>query len=62
VPAEQALVSLPPSTGCGVSEANGADIEALGLERGHRTLDIVRKGGKRLVAQTHQRLARKPGH
>jgi hypothetical protein len=29
-----------------VSEATGADIEALGLERGHRTLTILRKGGK----------------
>ena len=32
--------------GLRVSEATGADIEALGLERGHRTLTIVRKGGK----------------
>jgi integrase/recombinase XerD len=29
-----------------VSEATGADIEHLGLERGHRTLVIARKGGK----------------
>jgi integrase len=29
-----------------VSEATGADIEHLGLERGHRTLVITRKGGK----------------
>jgi len=29
-----------------VSEAAGADIEHLGLERGHRTLTITRKGGK----------------
>jgi len=27
-------------------EATGADIEYLGLERGHRTLTITRKGGK----------------
>jgi hypothetical protein len=27
----------------GVSEAIGADVEALGLERGHRTLAILRK-------------------
>jgi integrase/recombinase XerD len=29
-----------------VSEATGADIEHLGLERGHRTLVITRKGGR----------------
>ena len=29
-----------------VSEAAGADIEHLGLERGHRTLTITRKCGK----------------
>jgi integrase/recombinase XerD len=28
------------------SEATGADIEQLGLDRGHRTLTITRKGGK----------------
>ena len=45
-PAEHALVSLLAINGLRVSEALGADIEALGLERGHRTLTIVRKGGK----------------
>jgi integrase len=29
-----------------VSEATSADIEHLGLDRGHRTLTITRKGGK----------------
>jgi integrase/recombinase XerD len=29
-----------------VSEATGADIEQLGLKRGHRTLVITRQGGK----------------
>jgi integrase len=29
-----------------VSEATGADVDHLGLERGHRTLVITRKGGK----------------
>src|SRR6266404_4745065 len=32
--------------GLRVSEATGADIEHLGVERGHRTLVITRKGGK----------------
>src|SRR5207237_3625913 len=44
--AEHALVSLLALNGLRVSEATGADIEALGLERGHRTLTILRKGGK----------------
>ena len=45
-PAEHALVSLLALNGLRVSEATGADIEHLGLERGHRTLVITRKGGK----------------
>jgi len=45
-PVEQALVSLLALNGLRVSEATGADIEHLGLERGHRTLTITRKGGK----------------
>ena len=43
---EHALVSLLAINGLRVSEALGADIEALGLERGHRTLRVLRKGGK----------------
>jgi integrase/recombinase XerD len=39
-------VSLLALNGLRVSEAIGADIEALSLERGHRTLTIMRKGGK----------------
>jgi len=45
-PAEHALISLLALNGLRVSEATGADIEALGMERGHRTLVITRKGGK----------------
>ena len=44
--AEHALMSLLALNGLRVSEATGADIEHLGLERGHRTLVITRKGGK----------------
>ena len=43
---EHALVSLLAINGLRVSEALGADIEALGMERGHRTLTVLRKGGK----------------
>jgi hypothetical protein len=46
-PAEHALISLLALNGLRVSEATGADIEALGAERGHRTMAITRKGGIR---------------
>jgi integrase len=45
-PAGHALILLLALNGLRVSEATGADIEHLGLERGHRTLTITRKGGK----------------
>jgi integrase/recombinase XerD len=41
--ADHALISLLALNELRVSEAIGADIEALGVERGHRTLTIVRK-------------------
>jgi hypothetical protein len=46
VAADLALVWLLALNGLRVSEATGADIEALGVERGHRTLVVKRKGGK----------------
>ena len=42
-PPEHALISLLALNGLRVSEATGADIEHLGVERGHRTLTITRK-------------------
>ena len=39
-PPEHALISLLALNGLRVSEATGADIEHLGLERGHRTLPL----------------------
>jgi hypothetical protein len=44
--------------GLRVSEATGADIEQLGLERGHRTLTITRKGGKVVTVPLAPRTAR----
>jgi integrase/recombinase XerD len=44
--AEHALISLLAINGLRISEALGADIDKLGLERGHRTLTMLRKGGK----------------
>jgi len=53
-----ALVSLFAINGLRVSEALGADIEHLGLERGHRTLTVVRKGGKLITIPLAPRTAR----
>ena len=41
-----------------MSEAVGADIDHLGLERGHRTLTIIRKGGKVVTIPLAPRTAR----
>ena len=41
-----------------MSEATGADIQALGVERGHRTLVITRKGGKVVTIPLAPRTAR----
>jgi integrase len=57
-PTEHALISLLALTGLRVSEATGADIEHLGLERGHRTLTITRKGGKVVTIPLAPRTAR----
>ena len=57
-PAEHALVSLLALNGLRVSEATGADIEHLGLERSHRTLVITRKGGKVVTIPLAPRTAR----
>jgi integrase len=57
-PPEHALISLPALNGLRVSEATGADIEQLGLERGHRTLTITRKGGKVVTIPLAPRTAR----
>jgi len=46
------------ANGLRVSEATGADIEHLGLERGHRTLTITRKGGKVVTIPLAPRTAR----
>jgi integrase/recombinase XerD len=62
-PPEHALISLLALNGLRVSEATGADIEQLGLERGHRTLIITRKGGKVVTIPLAPRTARdRPGH
>jgi integrase/recombinase XerD len=52
---DHALIAL---NGLRVSEAIGADIELLGLERGHRTLVVHRKGGKTVTIPLAPRTAR----
>jgi integrase/recombinase XerD len=55
---DHALVSLLALNGLRVSEALGADIDTLGLERGHRTLTVTRKGGKVVTMPLAPRVAR----
>jgi integrase/recombinase XerD len=57
-PGEHALISLLAPNGLRVSEATGAGIEQLGLERGHRTLTITRKGAKVVTIPLAPRTAR----
>jgi integrase/recombinase XerD len=57
-PSGHALISLLALNGLRVSEATGADIEHLGLERGHRTLTVTRKGGKVVTVPLAPRTAR----
>jgi integrase/recombinase XerD len=57
-PPEHALISLLALNGLRVSEATTADIEQLGLDRGHRTLTITRKGGKVVTIPLAPRTAR----
>ncbi len=57
-PAEHALILLLALNGLRVSEATGANTEALGVERGHRTLVVTRKGGKVVTIPLAPRTAR----
>jgi integrase/recombinase XerD len=55
---EHALISLLAINALRISEALGADIDALGIERGHRTLTVLRKGGKIVTLPLAPRTAR----
>jgi integrase/recombinase XerD len=55
---EHALISLLALNGLRESEATGADVEAMGTERGHRTLVITRTGGKVVTIPLAPRTAR----
>jgi site-specific recombinase XerD len=55
---EHALISLLALNGLRISEALGANIEDLAVERGHRTSRILRKGGKTATIPLAPRTAR----
>ncbi len=57
-PRDHALAVLLAVNGLRISEALGADIDDLDYERGHRTLKIVRKGGKRVTIPLAPRTSR----
>ena len=57
-PRDHTLVTLLAMNGLRISEALNADIEDLDTERGHRTLRIVRKGGKHVTVPLAPRTAR----
>ena len=53
-----ALITLLALNGLRISEALNADIDDLSTERGHRTLAIVRKGGKHVIIPIAPRTGR----
>lgn len=55
---EHALMSLLALNGLRISEALGIDIDDLNVERGHRTVTVVRKGGKIVTMPFAPRVAR----
>jgi integrase/recombinase XerD len=55
---DHALACLLALNGLRISEALESDIEHLGLERGHHTLTVTRKGGKVVIIPLAPRTAR----
>ncbi len=55
---DHALASLLALNGLRISEALGADIDHLEFQRGHRTLKVLRKGGKTAVIPLAPRTSR----
>ena len=55
---DHALASLLALNGRRVSQALGCDVEHVGVERGHRTLRVHRKGGKTATIPLAPRTAR----
>ena len=59
--AGHALISLLAIDGLRISEALGADIDRLGLGRGHRGLTVLRKGGNIVTITLAHRTGDRPG-
>jgi site-specific recombinase XerD len=57
-PRDAALASVLALNGLRISEALNADVDDLDFERGHRTLKIVRKGGKHVTVPLAPRTSR----
>ncbi len=55
---DHALITLLAMNGLRIAEALGADISNLDVDRGHRTLRIVRKGGKHVTIPLAPRTGR----
>jgi integrase/recombinase XerD len=55
---EHALISLLALNGLRISEALGVDIDDLNVERGHRTITVLRKGGMIVTMPLAPRVAR----
>jgi integrase len=55
---EHALISLLGLNGLRIAEALGVDVDDLHVERGHRTLTVVRKGGRIVTMPLAPRVAR----
>src|SRR5437660_7517657 len=58
MPVEQTCPAECGGLGLRVSEACGIDIEALGMERGHRTVHIIGKGNKPALIPLPPRVGR----
>ena len=57
-PRDHALITLLAINGLRINEALGADLTDLDHDRGHRTLNIVRKGGKHVTIPLAPRTGR----
>jgi integrase/recombinase XerD len=58
---DHALISQLEMNELRISEAFGADIDDVDVDRGHRTLRVMRNGGKRVIISLAPRTARALG-
>jgi integrase/recombinase XerD len=57
-PRDHALMSLLAMNGLRISETLGVDIDDVDIDRGHRTLRVLRKGGRQVTIPLAPRTAR----